>query len=346
MQIRRKKNSAVHASAKDAAAKAETPSLLEGIMRIMNESSPLQIIFEDLTGVVRDIPELRVSRSFRMHMCPFCRVVQLNPEAHLDCIRNKNATNRLATRRRQQFAGQCHLGVTDTVRPLVYGGRTLGIFYLGSVVLRGTEAEGRRKINRYCRRMNIDPAPILKQFDELPRLGKKDLSAANTRLDLVCNLTLRLVEASGIPIDRYRTEKGANVVRINQDMPLLVTQAMDYVHKNYMEPIQIPDIARQRRCHPDYLSRVFKKSVGYGLGEYIMRVRIDHARHLLHIPRYSVSEISFLVGFEEHSHFAKVFKRFVGDTPSRYRETLNLKDKPHPLAEERFSPGLSYLYKP
>lgn len=324
----------------------EESSLLESMMRFITESTQLQINFEDLTGVARDIPDLRLSPEFRMHMCAFCRVVQPSmPEAHLDCIRNKMAANRVAMRRRCQFCGQCHLGVTDTVKPLIYQGRILGIFYYGSFVLKGTEKKGLQKIKEYCARRHMDPDPLVKQFKALPYIDEKKMKEAEKRLDLICRMSLRLVEVSGIPLERYRTEMGANFLRMNREMPLLVIQAMDYVHKNYSEAVRIPDIAGQIGCHPDYLSRVFKESVGYGLSEYIMRVRIDHARHLLHVPRYSISEIGFLVGFQEHSHFGKVFKRFVGETPSRFREQLDLEEPSGPLSEERFTPELSYYKK-
>ncbi len=330
----------------DSPVRKDEPSLLESMMQFINESTSLQINFEDLTGVARDIPDLRLSPAFRMHMCAFCRVVQPSmPAAHLDCIRNKMAANRLALKKRCQFAGQCHLGVTDTVKPLIYCGRVLGVFYYGSFVLKGTEKIGLQKIKRYCARRHLDPETLVKQFKLLPHIDEQMMKAAGKRLDLICRMALRLVEVSGIPLDRYRTEMGANFLRMHRDMPLLVIQAMDYVHKNYSEAIRVSDIADQTGCNPDYLSRVFKESVGYGLSEYIMRVRIDHARHLLHVPRYSISEIGFLVGFQEHSHFGKVFKRFVGETPSRYREILDIDDHAVPLSEERFTPELSYYKK-
>ena len=102
------------------------------------------------------------------------------------------------------------------------------------------------------------------------------------------------------------------------DIPPLVQGAMRYVHKQYSEPLKVADIAKYLKCHPDYLSRVFKQSVACGLGEYVMRVRIDRARYLIETKRFSTGEIAWYVGFQDQSHFGRVFKRLVGVTPGRY----------------------------
>jgi AraC-like DNA-binding protein len=94
---------------------------------------------------------------------------------------------------------------------------------------------------------------------------------------------------------------------------------MRFVHRQYSTQIQITEVAGQLKCHPDYLSRLFKKSVGCGFGEYVMRVRIDRARNLIETGKYSMGEIAWNTGFQDQSHFGRVFKRLVGMTPGEFQ---------------------------
>jgi AraC-like DNA-binding protein len=71
---------------------------------------------------------------------------------------------------------------------------------------------------------------------------------------------------------------------------------------------------------------VFKRTVGFGLIEYLHRIRIDHARRLLQTERFSVGEIGHLVGFPDQSHFGKIFRRMVGVSPQEFRAAVQAKD--------------------
>jgi len=53
---------------------------------------------------------------------------------------------------------------------------------------------------------------------------------------------------------------------------------------------------------------------------------MDHAKRLLLSDRFSAGEIGFLVGFEDHSHFGKVFRKTIGKTPQEYRESAKTTD--------------------
>ena len=56
------------------------------------------------------------------------------------------------------------------------------------------------------------------------------------------------------------------------------------------------------------------------------RIRVDHARRLLQTERFAVGEIGFMVGFQDQSHFGKVFRKFVGVTPQAFRAALQTRD--------------------
>lgn len=290
------------------------------------EPTPAAISFEDLTGVSLDNPQLALPYRFRIHTCRFCMFAKGTPDSHQHCVRNKMAANRVAIRRRQAFAGQCHLGLTDLVKPLVFQNTVLGVFYYGSFVLAGTEERARRRIATFCQRHGFEPAGYLAAFEQAPRLDPAELPQLWRRLDLITDLAGCIVESIGIPVGRYRTRPGAQFSTWNGAMSSLVRAVIGHINRRYAEEVLVADLASLQKCNPDYLSRVFKRTVGFGIVEYLHRVRVDHARRLLLTDRFTIGEVGHLVGFPDQSHFGKVFRRMVGLSPQAFRTAMQVKD--------------------
>ena len=82
------------------------------------------------------------------------------------------------------------------------------------------------------------------------------------------------------------------------------------------------DIAKQYGISEEHFCRMFKKHTGYRPFEYVNLVRIQNAKELLVYTDMSVAEISAQCGYESHSYFSMLFKKYVGDTPSHYRSTI------------------------
>lgn len=306
-------------------AEPTTPGVLQRFLELLERADPLRISFEDLTGVTKDIPDLYVSPHFRIHTCEFCMFAKSSAGSHQECIRNKMAANRVAIQRRRSFDGLCHLGVTDLVRPLVYQEQVLGVFYYGSFVNQDTEVAARERILRYCARRELDPQEHLRQWAQLPRLNQHEIADRWRNVDLAADIAVRIVDNFGLPPKRYRTRSGAQYMVWQGRMPAVVSCTLRYLNQSYSENFRLAEFARSQGCHPDYLSRIFKRTVGIGASEYLHRLRIDHARRLLSMERFSVGEIGFMVGFYDQSHFGRIFRRIVGMTPIDYRKSLREK---------------------
>jgi YesN/AraC family two-component response regulator len=70
---------------------------------------------------------------------------------------------------------------------------------------------------------------------------------------------------------------------------------------------------------------MFKKATGLHFTEYLARVRVEKAKNLLLNPNLRISEIAYEVGFQSLTHFNRIFRRLVGESPTEYRLKL-----PHP----------------
>lgn len=98
-----------------------------------------------------------------------------------------------------------------------------------------------------------------------------------------------------------------------------VRQIKDYIHKNYMKPLQLSDICRQMNFSLPYISTKFREEVGMTFRDYLLKFRIEKACLLLRVSDMTVQEISRLVGYTDPAFFYKSFRRTTGETPDEYR---------------------------
>lgn len=99
-----------------------------------------------------------------------------------------------------------------------------------------------------------------------------------------------------------------------------VSLCLDYIYNHLHEPIPAQALADLTGLSPSYLSSLFKSEMGQSISEYIMAKKMEAARNMLRYTDYSSAEISSLLNFSSQSHFIKAFKKYVGETPKRYRE--------------------------
>lgn len=84
----------------------------------------------------------------------------------------------------------------------------------------------------------------------------------------------------------------------------------------------LAELAESLAVNPAYVSRTFARYFDdLSYGEYIRKLRIEKAIHLLETTTYRLSEIAYLTGFSDQSHFTRIFKKLYGQNPSAYRKS-------------------------
>jgi two-component system response regulator YesN len=100
---------------------------------------------------------------------------------------------------------------------------------------------------------------------------------------------------------------------------------MEYIREHYAEPLTLTGVAKHFHFNPSYLSSYFSTHNKEGFIEYLNRMRIEEATKLLMEGMESISEISGMVGYSDHSYFCKVFKKIKGLSPSQYKRKQKLR---------------------
>lgn len=87
--------------------------------------------------------------------------------------------------------------------------------------------------------------------------------------------------------------------------------------------LSLQQVSHDLEINPSYLSREFSKYFeNLSFGDYIRKLRIEKATNLLVTTNYPLTEIAYLTGFSDQSHFNRIFKKQMGMTASEYRKTL------------------------
>jgi AraC-like DNA-binding protein len=85
--------------------------------------------------------------------------------------------------------------------------------------------------------------------------------------------------------------------------------------------LSLKEVSQSLNVHPTYLSREFSKYFDdLSFGDYIRKLRIEKAIQLLRDSDHSLSEVAYLTGFSDQSHFNRIFKKYTQQNPSEYRK--------------------------
>lgn len=91
-----------------------------------------------------------------------------------------------------------------------------------------------------------------------------------------------------------------------------------YMRNHYNEQIDFDNLSKQQNISYSYFRRLLKEMTGYSPTEYLINIRIEKAIEFLRKGVYTVSEICYMVGYDDIHYFSKLFKDKTGVPPSLF----------------------------
>ncbi len=95
--------------------------------------------------------------------------------------------------------------------------------------------------------------------------------------------------------------------------------AKEYMIENLGRELSVAEIASVAGLSPNHFTQEFRKATGTTPHQWLMKIRIDHAKDLLPVSALTLKDIAEECGFTDQSHFTKVFARETGSTPAAWR---------------------------
>jgi AraC family transcriptional regulator len=99
-------------------------------------------------------------------------------------------------------------------------------------------------------------------------------------------------------------------------------RVIDYINEHLQDELSLFELSRLATLSPHHFATAFKASTGISPHRYVIERRIDRARDLLRQDEKTISEIAYAVGFSSQSHLTANFRRTMGVTPRKFRQSL------------------------
>ncbi len=99
--------------------------------------------------------------------------------------------------------------------------------------------------------------------------------------------------------------------------------SIQFIHENYMTPISLTQLAGMLNVSTNYYAILFRKVIGYNFTDFLLGIRMYHARRLLRDTKFPISQVSERCGFTDAAYFSKIFRRHFKMTPHQYRTPDN-----------------------
>ena len=90
--------------------------------------------------------------------------------------------------------------------------------------------------------------------------------------------------------------------------------------RSYNENFTLGELADRFHVEQTYFSKLFRQETGENLIPYLSKKRIDQAVKLMEESELSLTEISFLVGYEDYRYFSRVFRKYRQCSPKEFRK--------------------------
>jgi AraC-like DNA-binding protein len=239
---------------------------------------------------------------------PFCAMMASQSRSCAACLQMQEKLCQSALQ--ESATATCDYGLCETAVPVKLGDATIGFLQTGQVMRqKPTTASFNRAVKRAQQvGMDLNDEKAKQAYFQTPVLSQKKLDSMSHLLSIFADhLSLK---GNQIAVQQANTE------------PPVIAKAKQFIEEHHTEELSLGQVAQAVHTSVFYFCKLFKKATGLNFTEFVSRTRVEKAKNLLLNPNLRVSEIAYEVGFQSLTHFNRIFKKIVGQSPTEYRDQL------------------------
>jgi len=239
---------------------------------------------------------LKLRPEQQIHRSAFCEFAKrYSRPLPVSCFQRKIETRNLAAKGKG-FCATCPFGIQEWIQPVMVEGRHAATIYVGPF----SGGDLKREIGGETFR-GESPPPLPESLTPLREAAGFIADVIRTEIEICL--------AEGHTLDKQKP--GSFYREITHR----------FIEGNYREDVQLRDLARTLRMSPNYLSSRIRQECGRTFRQLLTVKRLAVACSCLEFePDRSISEIAFLVGYNDSNYFSTVFHKQLGVSPSGYRQ--------------------------
>lgn len=151
----------------------------------------------------------------------------------------------------------------------------------------------------------VDPQALLRNLNLLSEAQNDEVADGHWHSLMPLHGIPKLIEAR----DKIRASEAKNTYPV-----------LSYLRTHFSEPITLAKTAELFGMEPSQFSKKFKQEQGINFHEFLTQYRLGKALKLLTQVDINVTDVAIAVGFNDPSHFTRIFRRYVGVSPTQYRQ--------------------------
>lgn len=268
--------------------------------------------YSNATGLplaLRPVETVQVALRGQRNENKFCALMTKKSPTCAACLQAQDQLTRSAMNR--PATATCAYGLCELAVPVKLGGQTVGFLQTGQVLRDRPTAEtidhAMNKVSELEGSLNLDT--VRAAYLQTPVLSLK-------RMESVSNLLSIFAEHLSMKSNQIAMQQA------NAEPPVIV-HAKRFIHDHITEDLSLGQVAKTAHMSIFYFCKLFRKVTGMTFTEFVARTRIEKAKDLLLNPHLRISEIAFESGFQSLTHFNRVFKAVVGESPSAHRAQIS-----------------------
>lgn len=246
---------------------------------------------------------------------PFCRELNSGTKP---CQRCLNADQCLTAKSEEQaHTTSCFAGLKETAIPVRASGRTVAFLSTGQVFESEPTEMDFESLSVALRESGFSEERIGQLRDSFFATQVVSPERYQGMVTLIGVFALQLSES----LNRLMIEDS------NSEPPVVIS-AKQYINANLEDRITLDEVAAHVCVSPYYFCKIFKQATGMTLTEYVNRRRIERAKRKLLVPHSRVTEVAYDVGYQSLSQFNRSFLKYVGMSPTQFRERSIIQETP------------------
>lgn len=231
----------------------------------------------------------------------FCNIIKNNNALRKKCVNCTKEGLSECMKIRGTHIYRCHMNLAEAAIPLIESGIIIGYMMLGQLLVEDDIGKVRQRIEENHKLFGLDAEECIDAMKQL-RVVTAPLIVSAANLMNLC--------ACYLHVNR--------IIKNNSDV--IAFQINEYIDDNIGKRLSVSDLCRRFYMSRSKLYNISKNEFGMGIADYVRKKKIEYAKNVLAKSKDTVSHISAMVGFEDDNYFIRVFKRYVGVTPNKFRK--------------------------